>query len=115
MAFRSAHHVVSRLVTDSTTSGQEISAERVSALATEEHGKAVQVDEAFVARVLDPLHMVRARDIAGGPAPQATEAAAARSRERLTDDREAVMDRRNRLDAAFSERRRLAHTVISGS
>lgn len=114
MPFRAAHHVVSRLVKESVGTGKEITAEGISAVATEEAGREIGVDEAFVARALDPWEMVNARDIIGGPAPLATRAAADRSRALLEEDRAAAQNRRERLESAIAERRNMAVGVISG-
>ena len=113
MSFRAAHHVVSSLVRASTRTGAAITAERVSALATEEAGREITVDEAFVARVLDPWEMVRARDIPGGPAPSATRDAATRSRALLGQDREEATARQERLEAAVAERRGMADEMMA--
>ena len=111
MSFRAAHHVVSRLVQEAMKKGAEINAERVSRFATEEAGREVVVNEAFVTDALDPWKMVHARAIDGGPAPSATRDAAARSRELLVHHREGVDARRERLKAATDERRKLADRV----
>lgn len=112
MPFRTAHHVVSRLVKESVRSGEPITSARVTAVATEETGRVIEVDEELVARALDPWEMVNARSIDGGPAISATRAAAERSRELLVADRAAARDRRGRLDAAIAGRRRLADNMI---
>jgi len=111
MPFRAAHHVVSRLVRESLKSGEELTAARVSSVATVEAGRTIDVDDAFVARALDPWEMVVARHIPGGPAPDATRAAAERSRELLDEDRVAAQGRRETLDAAIAERRRRVEEV----
>ncbi len=112
MSFRAAHHVVSRLVKESLKTGEEITAEQVTVVATEEAGRKIEVDDAFVARALDPWEMVNARDVIGGPAPAATRAAAERSRALLEADRGAAQDRRNRLGSATAERREQTDQVI---
>ncbi len=114
MPFRAAHHVVSRLVKESASSSEEITAARVTAVATEEAGREIDVDDAFVSRSLDPWEMVHARALAGGPAPSATREAAERSWALLAADRLAAQSRRDGLDAAILKRRRLADGVISG-
>jgi argininosuccinate lyase len=114
LPFRVAHHVVSRLVAGATRHGEPITAARVSAVATEEAGREVSVDDALVARALDPWAMVRARSIVGGPAPDATRGAAARSRELLARDREAASRRRARLETAIAERRARVDPLIAG-
>lgn len=111
MSFRAAHHVVSRLVQAAVKKGTEITAERVSGFATEEAGREIVVNEAFVTDALDPWKMVHARAIDGGPAPSATRDAAARSRALLIHHREGVDARRKRLKAATDERRQLAERV----
>jgi argininosuccinate lyase len=113
LPFRVAHHVVSRLVTAATRHGEAITAARVSAVAAEEAGRDVAVDDAFVEWALDPWEMVRARGIAGGPAPAATRGAAARSRDLLERDRSAAAERRERLEAAIADRRRRAEAMMS--
>ncbi len=113
MPFRAAHHVVSSLVRASVRTGEPITAGQVSVVASEEAGREIDVDDAFVARALDPWAMVRARTIAGGPAPETTRDAAARSRARLEEDRDGASSRRERLSAAIASRRERADALIA--
>jgi argininosuccinate lyase len=113
MPFRAAHHVVSTLVRESLRTGEPITAGQVALVATEEAGRPVEIDDAFVERALDAWQMVRARDIVGGPAPSATRDAAARSRELLASHREAANRRRQQLESAVAERRRLVDEMVA--
>jgi argininosuccinate lyase len=113
MAFRAAHHVVSSLVRASVRTGEPITAGQVSLVATEEAGREIVIDDDFVARALDPWAMVRSRTVPGGPAPEATRDAAARSHARLAEDRQAADARKARLDAAIAARRERADALIA--
>jgi argininosuccinate lyase len=113
MPFRAAHHAVSALVRASVRTGEPIVAAEVALVASREEGRDIEIDDSFVERVLDPWVMVRERGIVGGPAPEATRDAAARSRELLKRDREAANARRQRLEAATAERRKQADVLIA--
>lgn len=115
MPFRAAHHVVSALVRASARTGDPITAAQVALLASEEAGREIDVDDAFVERARDPWNMVRSRGIPGGPDPSATRGAAARARERLAMDRQFAAGRRSRLDAATAERRTMADEMIASA
>jgi argininosuccinate lyase len=82
-------------------------------VASEDAGRDIDVDDAFVARALDPWARVRARTIPGGPAPETTRDAAARSRARLEEDRAVATARRERLTAAIASRRERADALIA--
>jgi argininosuccinate lyase len=113
MSFRAAHHVVSSLVRAATRTGESINATQVSLVASDEAGREIDVDDAFVEQALDPWVMVNSRDIVGGPAPSATRSAAEQARELLKFDRAAADQRRNRLSSAIAHRRELATSRIT--
>lgn len=108
VAFRSAHTIVSRLVTRTLADGGAITTGLVNAISAEVLGRSLDVTEAFVAEALDPWGFVRARRIPGGPAPEMTRAAIAQARERLDADRAALVVDGKRITAAAIER---AHRI----
>ena len=106
--FRSAHTIVSRIVTRTTHDGAPITAGLVNDVSGTVLGRPLDVTEAFVAGALDPWGFVAARTVPGGPAPETTAAAAAHARERLDADRFALDGDAERIAAAGIER---AHRI----
>jgi argininosuccinate lyase len=106
--FRSAHTIVSRLVTRTTLDSAAITAGLVNEVSSTVLDRPLGVSEAFVSRALDPWGFVTARTVLGGPAPETTAAAAARARERLDADRFALDEDVERIAAAGIER---AHRI----
>ncbi|MGC4191940.1 MAG: argininosuccinate lyase [Thermomicrobiales bacterium] len=82
LSFRSAHHVLSRLVSE----GGDITGERIAAAATAETGRPIAIDADWAAHMLDPRAFVQARTLPGGPAPSETTRAIAEARARLESD-----------------------------
>ena len=110
--FRSAHTIVSRLVSRTTAEGGAITAGLVNAVSGEVLGRSLDVTDGFVVEALDPWGFVNARTIPGGPAPETTTAAIAAARARLDADRVALAQDEERIAAAAIERaRRIAHLV----
>jgi len=102
--FRSAHTIVSRLVTRTTPAGGAITADLVNEVSATVLDTPLDVTEAFVTDALDPWAFVTARTIPGGPAPETTSAAAAAARERLDADQVALAEDEERIAAAAIER-----------
>ncbi|HEU0166017.1 MAG TPA: hypothetical protein VFQ54_13300, partial [Thermomicrobiales bacterium] len=113
LSFRTAHHVVSRLVSE----GDDITDDRVLATTRDVAGQMIDVPAGWTGRMLDPWMFVDARTIHGGPAPATVEAAIANARERLAADNAwidgaaaaiaaAAVDRAARIDA-FRARERV--------
>ncbi|PSP94320.1 argininosuccinate lyase [Halobacteriales archaeon QH_8_68_33] len=97
--FRTAHEVVAtaaeRLEGDPDVAALEAAAGEVLG---EDLG--AYVDRETLEATLDPAESVAMRDSRGGPAPEAVAASVDRARERLGEDRAAVADRRDAVEAA---------------
>jgi argininosuccinate lyase len=104
LPFRSAHGIVSRLVTRMTKEGSSISAALVNEISGEVLDQPLQVTDVFVANVLDPWAFVNARTLPGGPAPETTRKALEDARERFGRDEAALEADRERLQGAHTER-----------
>lgn len=104
LPFRSAHGIVSRLVTRMTKEGRPISAALVNEMSGEVLDQPLQVTDDFVADALDPWAFVNARTLPGGPAPETTRKALEDARERFRRDRAALEADRERLQGAHTER-----------
>ncbi len=109
LAFRTAHHVVARLV----RSGTAIDAESVNAVTREVTGQRFDVTDDWVRSTLDPAAFVAARTLPGGPAPAAMDAAIRSARARLLADREQVGSAEDAIEHARAERARLAVELLS--
>jgi argininosuccinate lyase len=102
--FRSAHTIVSRLVTRTHTGDLPITAALVNEISGEVLGAPLQATEQFVQDALDPCTFVNVRTIPGGPAPATTRAALAASRERFDEDVQRLDADRVRLAEADAMR-----------
>ena len=100
LAFRTAHHIVARLV----RSGGPIDAAAVNAVAMAETGHDWSVTDDWVRGILDPAVFVAARTIPGGPAPTAMEAALVAAESLLDADRTAIERAEGAIAAAADER-----------
>lgn len=100
-SFRSAHHVLSRLVSE----GGEITAERLSQTASEIAGHPIKIDDEWTERMLDPWAFVDIRDLPGGPAPRETSRAIEAARTQLAADIEWVDMTEAKITAAYAERK----------
>lgn len=110
LPFRSAHHVLSRLVSE----GGEITSERIAATASEVAGREIAIDPDWASRKLDPWAFIEARTLPGGPAPSETARAIAAARERLAADGAWVDGVGAAIDAAQAGRkRRIARLVAA--
>lgn len=101
LSFRSAHHVLARLVSE----GGEITSERISQTATEIAGRAIAVDAAWAERMLDPWAFVNARTLPGGPAPEETTRAIEAGRVQLAADIAWIDETEEKIAAAYADRR----------
>jgi argininosuccinate lyase len=73
LAFRTAHHIVSRVVQEALRRGlpaNGITLELVNGAARNVIGRSLALDEATLRRALDPVHFVSIRSLPGGPAPE---------------------------------------------
>lgn len=102
LSFRSAHHVLSRLVSD----GGAMTDERLGQVASEIAGHPVEIEPGWTARMLDPWAFVEARTVPGGPAPSEVTRALHAARARLDTDRAWIEETESRIAAATAERKR---------
>jgi argininosuccinate lyase len=102
--FRSAHTIVSRIVTRTHTGDLPITAALLNEISGEVLGAPLQVTEQFVQQALDPWTFVNVRTIPGGPAPATTRAALTASRERFNEDVQRLDADRERLARADAMR-----------
>ena len=100
LPFRSAHHVLSTLVSE----GGEITSERIAATATAIAGRTIAVDPAWAASKLDPWAFVNARTLPGGPAPAETSRAIDAARAQLAADIAWIDAVEDRIAAAYADR-----------
>ena len=84
--FRSAHSIVSKIVSRAHKSDEPITAELVNEISGDVLGSPLSVTGDFVRDALDPWVFVNVRTIPGGPAPVAVRKALASSRERFEAD-----------------------------
>jgi argininosuccinate lyase len=106
ISYRTAHKIVGNLVLRAYKQGKaatEVDADMVNESAREIIGRDLDVDDQLVKRSLDPTAFVRAHDVPGGPAPQRVADAIAGARDRLADDVEELLERREALDRAAAE------------
>lgn len=101
LSFRSAHHVLSQLVSE----GDEITSERLSRVASEIAGRKIAVDAEWTERMLDPWAFVEIRDLPGGPAPRETTRAIAAARAQLATDRAWIDDTETQIATAYADRK----------
>jgi argininosuccinate lyase len=111
LPFRSAHTIVSRLVTRTMADTSTITAGLVNEISGDVLGAPLAVDDGFVSDALDPWAFVRARTIPGGPAPETTRQALESARRRLIRDIDALEADRARLDQADVERAKRIEVV----
>ncbi len=100
-SFRSAHHVLSRLVSE----GGEITSERLAVVASEVAGRPLVISPEWTERMLDPWAFVEARSLPGGPAPEATTRAIDAARIQLEADAARLDDTEARIAEAYADRR----------
>jgi argininosuccinate lyase len=106
--FKKSHDVASRFV---ALAGQRPGRPLTGVLAEVSSavlGRAIDYDEAALARILSPEHFVEIRATAGGPAPEETTRASAASRERLAKDSLWVDETSGRLRTAEEALQRTA-------
>ncbi|MGZ7108453.1 MAG: argininosuccinate lyase [Methanobacterium sp.] len=76
MPFRTAHKIVGRMVTEALendVSLEEIDSKFMDNVSNEVIGKSVHLDDNLIRMALDPFENIKARDVTGGPSPQAVE------------------------------------------
>lgn len=116
LSFREAHHVVGaavRAAMDGGLSADGITSAMTDAAALGEIGRALGLPEELVRRSLDPTVTLAARDLPGGPAPQAVTRSVAAAQERLAARRAWLAARRADLDAARAELKAAVASLLS--
>lgn len=113
LSFREAHHVVGRVVRNAMDDGKladEIDAGLIRAAAVQSIGRPVEIDEAALARALDPSQAALGREFGGGPGTRATQGMLKERKARLEEDSRRFAQREGavrraaiELDRAFSE------------
>ncbi|MDT6961800.1 argininosuccinate lyase [Cupriavidus sp. SZY C1] len=116
MSFREAHHVVGAVVRealDRYLPASEIDSGMVNRAAAAHTGRALDVDAEVVARCLDPVQGVAARQSAGGPAPALVRQQVADQLDELARDRQAIDALRVTVDASRAALRRAVERLQS--
>jgi argininosuccinate lyase len=99
--FKAAHTIASRLITrGSARPGVGSLSAVLHDVSQEIIGRAIEVDDASLARILSPQNFVEVRRMPGGPAPSETAKAIAVSEARLAEDVEWFQSTLARLRAA---------------
>ena len=111
LAFRTAHHIVARLVRRAGA----IDADAVNAVAAEVTGSDWAVTDEWVRDTLDPAAFIAARTLPGGPAPSAVDAAIRDSRTRLLGDRGRIDLAADGLARSETERVRRSVALLTGT
>lgn len=115
-SFREAHHLVGsivRIATDRRLKTTDITLELVDRVAREKTGRATGLNDEEVRQALDPLHCVRVRAHAGGPAPETLERSIANAETEMRSDREQVESLRESLDTTRRKLRDIAAGIVS--
>lgn len=111
LSFRSAHHVLARLVSE----GGDITSARLSTTASEIAGRPIVIDTQWAERMLDPWAFVDARDLPGGPAPSETARAIATARASLAADQTWIDQTAAKLDTAAAERAQRIAAILAAT
>jgi argininosuccinate lyase len=110
LSFRTAHAVAGAVVQTCRGAGVSQIAEVVRG-AARAAGHAIEVTDDEIERASSPEHFIAVRRTPGGPAPEVTAEALARSRDLLDGDRAGVAERWARLQAASAEMRRAVDAI----
>jgi argininosuccinate lyase len=98
--FRTSHAIAARLIAEASRRPSESRAVLLREVSASVLGRAIEFDDAKLARVLSARHFVEVRKTAGGPAPSEIAKALIASRSLLDDDRTWLGDARNKLKCA---------------
>ncbi|MGH9372424.1 MAG: argininosuccinate lyase, partial [Vicinamibacterales bacterium] len=100
MSFKAGHAIASRLVA-ARSAGSDVALSHLLRKASEAIlGRAIEVDDSTIERILSPRHFVATRTTHGGPAPSETARAIAQSESILAADAEWFAAAVGRLKAA---------------
>jgi len=116
LPFRTAHHIVSRLVHRAIAEEldtADISLELLAEVAQEVVGEPLTLDADTLARALDPVAFVEIRNGLGGAAPEATTAVLQDQAIRLKEDQVWLDDEEFRLEAIARYRQEQVDAFIS--
>jgi argininosuccinate lyase len=106
-----AHRIASRVVTERAGRPGASIGGIVADESAAQAGRAVELDEATLARILSPEHFIAVRRTPGGPAPEQTSQALGASRAQLAADEATAARRRGALAAAEIALRSAAHAI----
>ena len=115
LPFRTAHGITARVVQAALAADKE--ADAVTAADVRDAaaivGRPLPITEEMVRRALDPVAVVAARSLPGGPAPERMRTTIAGSRERLESDRAWLANARHNLAEAATARERAANLIAT--
>lgn len=103
ISFRTAHHVVGRVVRNAIADGvgpAEVTAAMVDRAARETIGQSLSLPDAMVQRALDPSSFVSSRVTSGSVNPEAVRATINDGQARQAEHRDWIAERRRRLEVA---------------
>ena len=86
--FKAGHAIASRLVTSGARAGDPALSRILSNISEEILGRAIEIDDAALDRILSPRHFVAVRQTVGGPAPSETARAISCAEATLAADRQ---------------------------
>lgn len=115
LPFRTAHHIVARMVKTAVAEGVPSTAltlPMLQAAAEAVTGEELEFDAAQFHQALDPRNFIDVRNGPGGVAPEATDALLDILTEQLIDDKEWLSNIRHRLAAAEQTRHLAVKTVL---
>ncbi|MHB8646641.1 MAG: argininosuccinate lyase [Thermomicrobiales bacterium] len=113
LPFRTAHAITARVVRTALAAGKEADAVTAADVWEAAIGHTVPITEEMVRRALDPVVVVAARSLPGGPAPSRMRATIAESRARLNADRAWLTGAHQRLTEATAARVRAATSITT--
>ncbi|MDQ6908736.1 MAG: argininosuccinate lyase [Chloroflexota bacterium] len=115
LPFRTAHGITARVVQAALAADKE--ADAVTAADVRDAaaivGRPLPITEEMVRRALDPVAVVAARSLPGGPAPERMRTTIAGSRERLESDRAWLANARHNLAETATARERAANLIAT--
>jgi argininosuccinate lyase len=115
MPHRLAHTLVAHCVTKALERDMvatDVTAEFVEEVAQETLGRRLGLSEEQVRRALDPVAFVESHDVKGGPAPKEVGRMVEARRQRLTEEQQRQLGRRNRLETAAAKLDQVTDAMI---
>ncbi len=115
LPWRTAHQITAILVRRALEQGKkplDIDSEFVDQAATEYLGKPIELGNQRIRKVLDPLRAVKARTLAGGPAPTEVERQIETCCARLRQDTAALAEKKQKLADAAAGLERAIDAIV---